>query len=624
MVWLDGVRIAVHQPMTTNQRLLDQDVRLRKGTATDNTIAKLRKLIVMQIVLGMVFVPAFIALTITILSHEHEDVVLVTQYVLVVALGTILSLMSINGFAFLVRSHRAIQKSAEGERACVNALLDSERNLRALLNNTGLAFILYDTHMQMLAWNAVTEVEADNLGIRKPYVGMNIQEWGHTPTNNAVEHIRELLLAGKTYSASYDVKNHTTNQWYSLETHYNPVRGDDGTVIAICCVIKDVTEQRLAEQEARHSEEIMRQIAESVNELFFVRDWKTRKYIYVSSAYERIFQRPVQALLDDPEDYLKLMHPDDFEQVRRAQEEFQKNPKFYSVEYRIILPDGNIRWIWSRSFCVFDKEGNILRTVGIAEDVTRFKEAEKQAVELALERQRMHLLSSFIRSISHEFRNPLATIHSGLFLLRRTEDSEERNLRIDRIEEQAQNILRLVEDMVTMTRLDTEKLVRAEPVDLRYVLEAAVESVQEGLLDKHLTLTTNFMPDIPMLNGDFDQLRRLFVSLLSNGVRYTPDSGAITVTAHAQEHSVMITIHDTGIGIAESDIPRIWELFYRVDQARTTSGFGLGLSVAKRIVELHGGSIDVRSRLGEGSTFIVQLPFTQSESSPIAQQKTIS
>lgn len=141
-------------------------------------------------------------------------------------------------------------------------------------------------------------------------------------------------------------------------------------------------------------------------------------------------------------------------------------------------------------------------------------------------------------------------------------------------------------------------------------------------MGKHLKLTTDLAPDMPMINGDFDQLRRMFISLLSNAVRYTPDTGAITLTTHPHDSGITITVRDTGIGIAESELPRIWELFYRVDQARTTSGFGLGLPVAKRIVELHSGSIDVRSTLGEGSTFIVQLPTSPSENALIAQQKT--
>ncbi|MFN8531442.1 MAG: PAS domain-containing sensor histidine kinase [Anaerolineae bacterium] len=391
----------------------------------------------------------------------------------------------------------------------------------------------------------------------------------------------------------------------------------DGTRIRDIGLAEDITPLVEARERMHEQDMIFREITEHSNMTFWVRDLlRDGKYIYFSPSYESIFHHSAAEQDTDRFAYRRRIHPDDLpaeiEMTRRYQEEGVP----YEIRYRIVLDDGSIRWLWSRVAKIYNDKGIATRSLGYAEDITALKDLEERAVELALERERHALLTSFIQSVSHEFRTPLATIHTGLHLLRTTEDKDRRVDRIDRIEEQANRIMRLVEDMVTLTRLENDASLMKETIDITPLLTHSVEYFQKQAAAKSIDLSGDISPNLPMMRAAPEELMRALRYLLSNAIRYTPPEGHVKLKACVEGDQLRIDIEDSGVGMDEETLRRAFEQFYRGDSAQSTNGAGLGLPVARRVVELHGGTLTAISSPEKGSTFTIHIPL-KSKTAPL-------
>jgi signal transduction histidine kinase len=214
---------------------------------------------------------------------------------------------------------------------------------------------------------------------------------------------------------------------------------------------------------------------------------------------------------------------------------------------------------------------------------------------------------AFVSDASHELRTPLAVIRANAEFL---QQEQPENVEARDIVSETDRLSALVDALLAVAR-DDDRGARAlhMQVDLAEVVEATVASFQTVTTDHELELT-HASPDELMVMGDRDQLRQVLVILLDNAVRYTPAGGRIHVQARADGKEAVLTVHDTGIGIPEEALPRVFERFYRADDARNrqSGGVGLGLAIARELVTRHSGRISVTSTEGAGSTFTVRLP----------------
>ena len=151
-----------------------------------------------------------------------------------------------------------------------------------------------------------------------------------------------------------------------------------------------------------------------------------------------------------------------------------------------------------------------------------------------------------------------------------------------------------------------------EPVELRGLLAQVIELYEDVADAKHIAVSLEPGEDVTIA-GAPDRLRQVFANLLDNAIKYTPEGGAVRVTVGQDEATAIVTVADTGVGIAAGDLPRIWERLYRADRSRSERGLGLGLSLVKAYVEAHGGRVEATSEPGRGSTFVVRLPVTHAE-----------
>jgi PAS domain S-box-containing protein len=243
----------------------------------------------------------------------------------------------------------------------------------------------------------------------------------------------------------------------------------------------------------------------------------------------------------------------------------------------------------------------------ITQNITERKLAQEQALALELERQRSQVLTEFIQNASHEFRTPLSIINANLYLLSKMADSSRQIEKIQRMEAQVQQITDLIRAMLTMSHLDSGVPLTFMPTDIHQLVKNILVHIQPLAEKKQLSLKLD-LTDQPPLQSDQKALHQALLSVFENALAFTGEGGSITTRISGDENHVTITIQDTGIGIESNDLPHVFERFYRADKARTTRGAGLGLSIAKKIIEAHHGTIHVDSTPGQGTNVLLTLP----------------
>jgi heavy metal sensor kinase len=214
----------------------------------------------------------------------------------------------------------------------------------------------------------------------------------------------------------------------------------------------------------------------------------------------------------------------------------------------------------------------------------------------------------FTADASHELRTPLAAMQAIISVIREERRSpEDYELALDDLAEETDRLRTLTEDLLNLALSDTHKTTAFEDIDISMLLSDLCDSLRPLAEKKGLTLTCDISDNI-IVSGDGDSLIRLFVNLLDNAIKYT-SCGGITVSVHrSQDNTVALSITDTGQGIPAEDLPHIFERFYRVEKSRASRGSGLGLAIAAQIAHAHSGEITVKSTVGKGTTFTVQLP----------------
>lgn len=266
---------------------------------------------------------------------------------------------------------------------------------------------------------------------------------------------------------------------------------------------------------------------------------------------------------------------------------------------------------------VFDVGGEVVAIAGTTRDVT-----ERQAGELAIRSQAQHLAEAaqskdeFLATLSHELRNPLAPLRTAIELLRRGGNVDARSQRLhEMMDRQINQLVRLVDDLLEMSRISRGVLsLKIEPVDLAAVVATAVETAAHIIKAANHDLVINLPEDAVSLNGDRVRLSQILSNLLCNAARYTDNGGRIVLSASRNAGMVVISVSDNGIGIADELRPRLFQMFSRGDRhsARHQGGLGIGLAIARRLAEMHGGSLSMHSDgPGRGSEFTMRIPLAE-------------
>lgn len=248
-------------------------------------------------------------------------------------------------------------------------------------------------------------------------------------------------------------------------------------------------------------------------------------------------------------------------------------------------------------------------------DISERRRLEEHRVQMTLEREQMRIMADFVRDASHDFRTPLSIIQTSLYLLRRKAESPEQLERLNTVGNQASRLSRLIDGLLTMLELDKAEITRI-PINLSIVAQNAADRSREQAHTLGLSLDVSTPVEPALVSGEEGYLMKAVANLVDNAIAFTPAGGRIKVAVHAEDERIVLSVSDTGIGIHPDEHERIFERLYKVDKARTidSGGLGMGLSITKRIMELHGGEVAIESAPGDGSTFT--LTFARARQAP--------
>lgn len=245
-------------------------------------------------------------------------------------------------------------------------------------------------------------------------------------------------------------------------------------------------------------------------------------------------------------------------------------------------------------------------------------EAENQRLQASLHQQnrttediKSGVLRDLLNNLSHDIRTPLSNIKTSIYLLRKAMDEAKRDRYLDVLQEEADHLELLVEDICSLTRLDNRATIfEIRRSNINLILETILERYTAQIREQSHTVACRLASELPPVMIDEGKIARAFSYLIENAIHYTPKGGIITVSSSLYDGRVVVEIIDNGAGISQEALPHIFDTFYREDKARSTSTgrAGLGLAIAHRIIENHNGKIEVESEVGVGSCFRILLP----------------
>ena len=302
----------------------------------------------------------------------------------------------------------------------------------------------------------------------------------------------------------------------------------------------------------------------------------------------------------------EAFHPEDRVAVGARWRRALGDGEPFDLEARIVGRDGAARWFLVQAAPIKAPGGAIVRWVGTCTDVDDRRRAEAQVIEANRAKD------EFLAMLGHELRNPLTPIVAALHLLEQRGDPAIERERTT-IERQVRHLVRLVDDLLDLGRISQGKIhLERGAIDAAIAVEHAIETCAPQLAERHHALVVD-VPRRLFVRGDAQRLTQVFANLIGNAAKYTPPGGQVTVRAARAVGEVVVTVADDGIGIEPDLLPRVFDPFTQGSRSpdRTDAGLGLGLTIVRRLIEMHGGAVTVESGgAGAGSTFTVRLPAT--------------
>ncbi|MEK6266401.1 MAG: cell wall metabolism sensor histidine kinase WalK [Clostridium sp.] len=264
-----------------------------------------------------------------------------------------------------------------------------------------------------------------------------------------------------------------------------------------------------------------------------------------------------------------------------------------------------IKIVWPRERELRIKTADIINrsehigTVAVVQDITEVKKLE-------------NMRTQFVANVSHELKTPLTSIKGFAETLKYVDDAKTKEKFLNIINEEAERLTRLITDILILSHIEQQKELKKEKIDVNKMVEDIYNLMKNTADAKQIKLSIE-QDEVNTLIGDADRFKQMLINLVDNALNYSETGDSVCIGTDAKADGIIIWVRDTGVGIAKEQIPRIFERFYRVDKARSRSkgGTGLGLAIVKHIVLKFDGKISVESKLGVGSKFIIEIPYSK-------------
>ncbi len=499
-----------------------------------------------------------------------------------------------------------VRDTTERKRA-EEALRASEARFRTFVDHATDAFILHDEKCDIVDANRQA---CEALGYtREELIGMGPLAFDPDFTAEALQMVQAKLDAGETliFETRHRRKDGTT---FPVEVRIRPFwQGARRFAVSLA---QDITQRQLAEQALRESEQRFRQVTGAIEEVFWLTDTAKHEMIYISPAYEKVWGRTCASLHASAQSWLDAIHPADRERVIAA---LPSQPAgTYDIEYRILRPDGAVRWIRDRAFPVRDVGGKVGRVAGVAIDVTEQRQLEEQFRQA----QKMEAVGQLAGGIAHDFNNLLTVIQlqSSMMLADRKLAPAIMHS-VEQINEAAIRAANLTRQLLTFSRQNVKQ---ARALDVGEIVSSTTRLLRR-VLGEDISLESRFASGLPLVHADPGMLEQVLMNLVINSRDAMPQGGRLSlaldvvqldaeyVAAHPVARPgrfVQLSVSDTGTGIAPENLTRIFEPFFTTKEIG--KGTGLGLAMVFGIVQQHQGWIEAESEVGRGTTFRVFLP----------------
>ncbi len=516
------------------------------------------------------------------------------------------------------------------------ALQKSESRYRALMDGASDAIVLLDAQGNFIEGNQTLE---KLLGYSQAELRHLHMSDIHPPTelaaarerfHDVVRHeIAPLLKSIVLRKDGSQVPVEITGTWIEV----------DGVQI-VQAIFRNITERQQAELALQESQHFIEQIAQASPNILYLYDIQSERNVYANREISTVLgYTPVEIQAMGASLFQNLIHPDDLTIIpaEYARIAAAQDGDILEFEYRMKRANGEWCWLLSRN-SIFrrDSQGRVLQTIGTAQDITAQKAAllELQEYQQRLERSNVELVRAtrlkdeFLANMSHELRTPLNAIlglSEGLQGGMLGSIDKRQQKAIATIERSGQHLLSLINDVLEVSKIAAGKLeLDITAVAITDLCKSSLVFVKEQAFKKQIQLTTIFAPNLVKIDVDERRIRQVIINLLTNGVKFTPMGGQVTLELQIEDSIathpgavsaanawILLSVKDTGIGIAPENQSKLFQPFIQIDSSlnRQYGGTGLGLMLVKQIVELHGGSVSVASEFGRGSCFTVRLPY---------------
>jgi hypothetical protein len=525
-----------------------------------------------------------------------------------------LSITAVRDTAGAITGYVGIGTDVTASRATMQTLASQREIYRLLVEHLPMTTVgLFDTELRCLTIGGhwLRKIGAPPTSMR----GKRIDEFFLPPDRE-----RALAMYERARSAPL-VEEWLLSDGRLYEFSALPVDGPDGRPLVLS-LARDVTDKQEAVLERDRVNTALAMSEASFREAFegapigiaVLSVAPDERFLRVNPAFATILGRRPEDLVGVA--VADVTHPEDV----ALQPDLRADATSRRMRKRFVRPSGRTVWVDVSYAVVRDADGAPSHVIKQIQDVHTIKESERALLD-ALEQQRAatarlreldRIRTDLVGTVSHELRTPLTSIHGYLELLGDEDLTVEQHNMLDVAVRNTDRLAALVDNLLVLVRLDSvdADVAGTDDVEIAAALSAAIDTVRPEFVDRNQQLDVNLPVERVIVRGDFDQLDRVLVNLLSNASKYTPAGGHVRVDVAVVGAQTRICVADTGIGIPPDELPHLFTRFFRASTARakSISGNGLGLAIVKSIVERHGGSVSVESTPGSGTAFTVALP----------------